>query len=279
MTEVRERCFTDELRVAAEEAAKRLGEGEKVKDPAGLCLFEDTLKAFIDDVRGALFPEVFCCRDGAADLFDAAKKLRCMLLSACGGDMEKTRSVILKFLRELPEIRRVLYTDCVAGYRGDPAATGEKEVALCYPYFYALCVHRIAHFLYTEKVPVLPRMMAEIAHAKTGIDIHPGATIGEYFFIDHGTGVVIGETATIGNNVKLYQGVTIGAKSFRMNDDGSLVKGVKRHPDISDDVVIYAGATVLGGSTLIGKGVVIGGNAWVTHSVESGKVIPSNYVG
>ncbi len=279
MTEERERYFTDELRVAAEEAAKRLGEGEKVKDPAGLCLFEDTLKAFIDDVRGALFPEVFCCRDGAADLFDAAKKLRCMLLSACGGDMEKTRSVILKFLRELPEIRRVLYTDCVAGYRGDPAATGEKEVALCYPYFYALCVHRIAHFLYTEKVPVLPRMMAEIAHAKTGIDIHPGATIGEYFFIDHGTGVVIGETATIGNNVKLYQGVTIGAKSFRMNDDGSLVKGVKRHPDISDDVVIYAGATVLGGSTLIGKGVVIGGNAWVTHSVESGKVIPSNYVG
>ncbi len=279
MAEERERCFTDELRVAAEEAAKRLGEGEKVKDPAGLCLFEDTLKAFIDDVRGALFPEVFCCRDGAADLFDAAKKLRCMLLSACGGDMEKTRSVILKFLRELPEIRRVLYTDCVAGYRGDPAATGEKEVALCYPYFYALCVHRIAHFLYTEKVPVLPRMMAEIAHAKTGIDIHPGATIGEYFFIDHGTGVVIGETATIGNNVKLYQGVTIGAKSFRMNDDGSLVKGVKRHPDISDDVVIYAGATVLGGSTLIGKGVVIGGNAWVTHSVESGKVIPSNYVG
>lgn len=279
MAEERKRCFTDELRVAAEEAAKRLGEGEKVKDPAGLCLFEDTLKAFIDDVRGALFPEVFCCRDGAADLFDAAKKLRCMLLSACGGDMEKTRSVILKFLRELPEIRRVLYTDCVAGYRGDPAATGEKEVALCYPYFYALCVHRIAHFLYTEKVPVLPRMMAEIAHAKTGIDIHPGATIGEYFFIDHGTGVVIGETATIGNNVKLYQGVTIGAKSFRVNDDGSLVKGVKRHPDISDDVVIYAGATVLGGSTLIGKGVVIGGNAWVTHSVESGKVIPSNYVG
>lgn len=279
MAEERERYFTDELRVAAEEAAKRLGEGEKVKDPAGLCLFEDTLKAFIDDVRGALFPEVFCCRDGAADLFDAAKKLRCMLLSACGGDMEKTRSVILKFLRELPEIRRVLYTDCVAGYRGDPAATGEKEVALCYPYFYALCVHRIAHFLYTEKVPVLPRMMAEIAHAKTGIDIHPGATIGEYFFIDHGTGVVIGETATIGNNVKLYQGVTIGAKSFRVNDDGSLVKGVKRHPDISDDVVIYAGATVLGGSTLIGKGVVIGGNAWVTHSVESGRVIPSNYVG
>lgn len=279
MAEERERCFTDELRVAAEEAAKRLGEGEKVKDPAGLCLFEDTLKAFIDDVRGALFPEVFCCRNEAADLFDAAKKLRCMLLSACSGDMEKTRSVILEFLCELPEIRRVLYTDCVAGYRGDPAATGEKEVALCYPYFYALCVHRIAHFLYTEKVPVLPRMMAEIAHAKTGIDIHPGATIGEYFFIDHGTGVVIGETATIGNNVKLYQGVTIGAKSFRVNDDGSLVKGVKRHPDISDDVVIYAGATVLGGNTLIGKGVVIGGNAWVTHSVESGKVIPSNYVG
>ena len=126
---------------------------------------------------------------------------------------------------------------------------------------------------------MIPRIMAEYAHSRTGIDIHPGAKIGEYFFIDHGTGVVIGETATIGRNVKLYQGVTIGAKSFKANPDGSLVKGVKRHPDILNDVVIYANASVLGGNTVIGNGAVIGGNAWVTRSVSDGVTIPSNYVG
>ena len=271
--------FGETLRRAANAAAKELGAREKVKDAAGLCLFEETIKELIDDVRAAMFPEVFCCNDSAAALFSAAQKLRCTLYSALGGDAKRTEEISLKFLGELPEMRRVLYTDCVAGYRGDPAATSEKEVALCYPYFYALCVQRIAHFLYGQNVPVLPRMMSEIAHAKTGIDIHPGARIGEYFFIDHGTGVVIGETAVIGRNVKLYQGVTLGAKSFKVNDDGSLVKGVKRHPEVRDDVVIYAGATVLGGNTVIGKGVVIGGNAWVTHSVKDGETIPSNYVG
>ena len=271
--------FGETLRRAANAAAKELGEHDHVKDAAGLCLFEETIKEMIDDVRAAMFPEVFCCNDSAAALFSAAQKLRCTLYSALGGDAKRTEEISLKFLGELPEMRRVLYTDCVAGYRGDPAATSEKEVALCYPYFYALCVQRIAHFLYGQNVPVLPRMMSEIAHAKTGIDIHPGARIGEYFFIDHGTGVVIGETAVIGRNVKLYQGVTLGAKSFKVNDDGSLVKGVKRHPEVRDDVVIYAGATVLGGNTVIGKGVVIGGNAWVTHSVKDGETIPSNYVG
>ena len=173
----------------------------------------------------------------------------------------------------------MLLTDLSAGYRGDPAAKNEKEIALCYPCFYALTVHRLAHFLYAKNIPVLPRMMSEIAHSRTGIDIHPGAKIGEYFFIDHGTGVVIGETATIGRNVKLYQGVTIGAKSFKANPDGSLGKGVKRHPDILNDVVIYANASVLGGNTVIGNGAVIGGNAWVTRSVPDGVTIPSNYVG
>ncbi|MDD6995347.1 MAG: serine O-acetyltransferase EpsC [Candidatus Borkfalkiaceae bacterium] len=271
--------FGETLFRAANAAAEELGSHEKVKDLSGLCLFEETIKELIDDVRAALFPEVFCCNDSAAALFSAAQKLRCTLYSALGGDEGKTEEISLKFLDELPEMRRVLYTDCVAGYRGDPAATSEKEVALCYPYFYAMCVQRIAHFLYTEKVPVLPRMMSEIAHAGTGIDIHPGAQIGEYFFIDHGTGVVIGETAVIGKNVKLYQGVTLGAKSFKVNDDGSLVKGIKRHPEVRDDVVIYAGATILGGNTVIGKGAVIGGNAWVTHSVKDGEAIPSNYVG
>ena len=276
--QVKKEKFGETLRRAANDVAARLGERRK-DNLAGLCLFEDTIREMIDDVRAALFPEVFCCNDGAAALFSAAQKLRCTLYSALNGDVERTEKIALKFLEELPEMRRVLYTDCVAGYRGDPAATGEKEVALCYPYFYALCVHRIAHFLYREKVPVLPRLTSEIAHARTGIDIHPGAQIGEYFFIDHGTGVVIGETAVIGKNVKLYQGVTLGAKSFKVNDDGSLVKGIKRHPNVCDDVVIYAGATVLGGNTTIGKGAVIGGNAWVTHSVKEGEVIPSNYVG
>ena len=131
----------------------------------------------------------------------------------------------------------------------------------------------LAHVLYTERVPLIPRVMSEYAHRLTGIDIHPGATIGDYFFIDHGTGVVIGETTTIGRNVKLYQHVTLGAKSFAVEEDGSLVKGIKRHPDIGDNVVIYAGATVLGGNTQIGSGCVIGGSVWLTHSVEPYKMV------
>ena len=170
-------------------------------------------------------------------------------------------------------------SDVEATRQRDPAARNNMEVILLYSGVHAMIAYRVAHRLYEGEHYFSARTISQLARHFTGIEIHPGARIGKGLMIDHGMGVVIGETATIGNNVKLYQGVTIGAKSFRMNDDGSLVKGVKRHPDISDDVVIYAGATVLGGSTLIGKGVVIGGNAWVTHSVESGKVIPSNYVG
>jgi len=170
----------------------------------------------------------------------------------------------------LPEIRRQLGTDIEAAYRGDPAAADMDEILLCYPAFRAIATYRLAHVLYRERVPLLPRMMAEYAHRLTGIDIHPGATIGDYFFIDHGTGVVIGETATIGRDVKLYQHVTIGAKSFEVGPDGTLVKGVKRHPDIGDRVVIYAGATLLGGDTVIGDGCVIGGNVWLTQSVPAG---------
>lgn len=245
---------------------------------AGLCLFENTIKELMEEIRSALFPDIFCCTSPEKSLVSAAKKLYCTLLSATG-ETPRAQNVTLEFLGALPEIRRVLLTDLSAGYRGDPAAKNEKEIALCYPCFYALTVHRLAHFLYAKNIPVLPRMMSEIAHSRTGIDIHPGAKIGEYFFIDHGTGVVIGETATIGRNVKLYQGVTIGAKSFKANPDGSLVKGVKRHPDILNDVVIYANASVLGGNTVIGNGAVIGGNAWVTRSVPDGVTIPSNYVG
>ena len=158
-----------------------------------------------------------------------------------------------------------------AAYEGDPAATCREEVMLAYPACEAISIFRIAHELYLMKVPMLPRMMTEYAHSLTGIDIHPGATIGPYFFIDHGTGVVIGETTVIGERVKLYQGVTLGAKSFAVQSDGTLVKGNKRHPNIGSNVVIYAGATILGGDTYIGDNCVIGGNVWLTHSVEPGK--------
>jgi serine O-acetyltransferase len=147
------------------------------------------------------------------------------------------------------------------------------EVVMSYPGVYAVIVHRIAHLLYEEKVPLIPRIMSERAHSKTGIDIHPGARIGPGFFIDHGTGVVIGETCVIGCNVKLYQGVTLGALSFEKDEQGRPIKGVKRHPNVEDDVVIYAGATILGGTTTIGRGSVVGGNVWLTHSVPSGSKV------
>lgn len=179
----------------------------------------------------------------------------------------------LALIDQIPEILAVLKTDLTAAYCGDPAAISIDEVVLTYPAFKAIGIYRIAHKLYCMQVPLLPRMLTEYAHTLTGIDIHPGATIGRYFFIDHGTGVVIGETTTIGDHVKLYQNVTLGAKSFAANEDGSLIKGIKRHPDIGDYVVIYAGATILGGNTRIGNHCIIGGNVWLDHSLESGKTI------
>ena len=179
----------------------------------------------------------------------------------------RAASVAGEVLAELPVIRDVMKTDVQAAYEGDPAARSEQEVALAYPGFYATAVHRVAHRLCELGVQLLPRMMSEHAHSRTGIDIHPGAAIGPGFFIDHGTGVVIGETCTIGRRVKLYQGVTLGALSFAKDADGNLVKGVKRHPDVEDNVVIYAGATILGGATRIGHDSVIGGNVWLMDSI------------
>ena len=190
-------------------------------------------------------------------------------------DRQKAEAVIRTLLSSLPGIRRLLQTDLLAAYAGDPAARSLDEVILCYPAFTAISTYRLAHVLYQEGVPLLPRVMTEYAHRLTGIDIHPGATIGESFFIDHGTGVVIGETTVIGKNVKLYQHVTLGAKSFAVGEDGTLVKGIKRHPDIGDRVVIYAGATILGGETRIGNDCVIGGSVWLTHSVPAGKMVLS----
>ena len=177
------------------------------------------------------------------------------------------KAIVDEFVAALPEVRRLVETDVDAAYDGDPAATSRMEVVMAYPGLYAVTVHRLAHVLYTLKVPILPRVMSELAHSKTGIDIHPGATIGERFFIDHGTGVVIGETTVIGRNVRLYQGVTLGGLSFAKDDSGALVKGLKRHPNIEDNVVIYANATILGGDTTIGHDSEIGGSVWLIESV------------
>ncbi len=176
--------------------------------------------------------------------------------------------IVNAFLATLPNVRRLVETDIAAAYEGDPAATSRMEVVMAYPGLYAVTIHRLAHELYKLKVPIIPRIMSELAHSKTGIDIHPGAQIGEHFFIDHGTGVVIGETCVIGRNVKLYQGVTLGAKSFAKNEEtGELVKGIKRHPNVEDNVVIYAGATILGGDTTIGHDSEIGGSVWLISSI------------
>ena len=206
-------------------------------------------------------------------LFEAMGHLRRCLEAVLPGDVARQEEVVPILLRALPEIRRQLGTDLIAAYQGDPAAKSADEIILCYPAFIAISSYRLAHVLYRERVPLIPRVMTEYAHRLTGIDIHPGASIGDYFFIDHGTGVVIGETTTIGEHVKLYQHVTLGAKSFAVEEDGSLVKGIKRHPDIGDNVVIYSGATVLGGNTRIGSGCVIGGSVWLTHSVEPNKMV------
>ncbi|MBR4435503.1 MAG: serine acetyltransferase [Clostridia bacterium] len=207
-------------------------------------------------------------------LEQAAVLIRCCV-GVVTGDDARAAEVAEKLFSALGDVRRQLQTDLEAAFRGDPAARDLDEIILCYPAFTAISTYRLAHRLYLENVPLLPRLMTEYAHRLTGIDIHPGASIGDSFFIDHGTGVVIGETTTIGKNVKLYQHVTLGAKSFAENADGSLVKGIKRHPDIGDRVVIYSGATVLGGDTSVGNDCVIGGNVWLTHSVEAGKMVLS----
>lgn len=185
---------------------------------------------------------------------------------------EKAEAKAAAFVRMLPELRKTLATDVVAAYNGDPAAKNYGEIISCYPVIKALTNHRIAHKLLKLEVPLIPRILSEMAHSETGIDIHPGAQIGKYFTIDHGTGVVIGETCIIGNNVKLYQGVTLGAKSFPLDEDGNPIKGIARHPILEDNVIVYSNATILG-RIRIGKGAIIGGNIWVTEDVNPGEKI------
>ena len=177
---------------------------------------------------------------------------------------DHAQKVALAFFRQIPEVRAMVQTDLQAAYDGDPAATGMAEIVFAYPGLFAITVYRLAHVLYTLHVPMLPRIMTEHAHSITGIDIHPGATVGKYFFIDHGTGIVVGETTVIGDNVKIYQGVTLGALSTR---GGQSLRGKRRHPTIEDNVTIYAGASVLGGETVIGRESIIGANAFITKSI------------
>ena len=185
----------------------------------------------------------------------------------------RAREIVDCFLKNLPTLRDALSLDVQAAYDGDPAAHHTDETIFCYPGIRALWMHRVAHDLYCQRVPLIPRIIAEHAHELTGIDIHPGATIGESFFIDHGTGVVIGETTVIGNNCKVYQGVTLGAKSFEKNSRGELKRGTKRHPTLGDHVTVYAGATILGGDIVIGDNCVIAGGVFLTRSIEAGHTV------
>lgn len=192
--------------------------------------------------------------------------------SSCPECDIKTRQTTRAFLARLPQVQRVLSRDVIAAYEGDPAATSPDEAVLCYPGILAITNYRIAHELHLLGVPLVPRMITEYAHGLTGIDIHPGAVIDEAFFIDHGTGVVVGETCEIGKRVRIYQGVTLGAKSFPLDENGNPVKGIPRHPIVEDDVIIYSGATILG-RVHIGQASVIGGNVWLTHSVPAGSQV------
>jgi serine O-acetyltransferase len=184
----------------------------------------------------------------------------------------RAESILAEFMAELPRVRRLLWTDIDAAYEGDPAAKSYEEIILAYPSLEAIAIHRMAHVLY-GKVPLLPRIMTEWAHSRTVIDIHPGAEIGPYFFIDHGTGVVIGETCEIGARVKLYHGVTLGARSFQKDEHGKIKKGGKRHPTVEDDVTIYPGSTILGGETIIGARSTIGGNVFLMQSVPPDSLV------
>ncbi|MEX1010112.1 MAG: serine O-acetyltransferase EpsC [Chthoniobacterales bacterium] len=202
--------------------------------------------------------------DRVASLADGFRRA---FQAALAGDDVSATTTLGKLFEELPAIRAMLQTDVEAAFEGDPAARTRDEIILSYPFLEAIAIQRIAHFLYRHEIPLVPRMMTEWAHTQTGIDIHPGASIGSHFFIDHGTGVVIGETCRIGAHVKLYHGVTLGARSFIKDEQGRIKKGGKRHPDVEDGVTIYPNATVLGGETVIGRNSTIGGNVFLMHSV------------
>lgn len=234
--------------------------------------------SILNDIQGLLFPAYFAdCKQNAIDFaeerissigFRIKKQIELAIkVRDDKGASKRAKEITEDFITKLPEVHSMLLKDVLATFEGDPAAESKEAIIFSYPGLYAIFVYRVAHVLYRSQVPFVPRIMTEHAHSMTGIDINPGATIGEYFFIDHGTGIVIGETTEIGNHVKIYQGVTLGALSPRK---GQSLSGVKRHPTVCDNVTIYSGASILGGETVIGEGAVIGGNSFITESIGKG---------
>ncbi|MCL2888714.1 MAG: serine acetyltransferase [Elusimicrobia bacterium] len=276
-------------KTAAALRANLIDKNSPVYIPEGKECFFPSHKNIIDAFRAAktaLFVNLFAHKklnDSAARKETARllKKCRALLVTEiqntlclfskdnkfCGRTKNAAQKTADKFIATLPEIQKVLLSDIKAAYDGDPAASDPYQILLCYPGLRAICYQRMAHFFYKEGVQIIPRIITEYAHSRTGIDIHPGAEIGKSFFIDHGTGVVIGETAVIGHNVKIYQGVTLGAKSFPLDKHGNPIKGVKRHPNVGNNVTIYANATILGAIN-IKSGAVIGANSWVTRDIK-----------
>ena len=233
---------------------------------------KDVIIDIIDKLRRIVFPGYFL--EKTYRIYNAKHNLSMLIedvmfnlnqqIALVLQDDQKSQEICLEFFRSIPKVRALVQTDLQAAYDGDPAASGKEEIVYSYPGLFAITVYRLAHVLQVLGVPMIPRIMTEYAHSVTGIDIHPGATIGEHFFIDHGTGIVVGETTVIGNGVKIYQGVTLGALSTR---GGQSLRGKQRHPTIEDNVTIYAGASILGGSTVIGQNSVIGSNAFITESI------------
>ncbi len=253
--------------------------GRPIDVTAGLCRPDpEAVGTLLEQLRSLAFPGYFARGNSCSSLrsyismllSQAMFRLESQLLPLVDGDEAQCHQLCHSFFRQLPRVRGEMQLDLQAFLAGDPAAAGEQEILCTYPGYYAIFVYRLAHTLHSLGVPLLPRMMAELAHSRTGIDIHPGAEIGTSFFIDHGTGIVIGETAVLGNGVKLYQGVTLGALSTR---GGRSLHKKKRHPTLGDAVTVYAGATILGGNTVIGEGAVIGANAFITTSVEPGTTV------
>ena len=236
---------------------------------------KDIIIDMIDKLRRIVFPGYFT--EKTYRIYNAKHNLSMLIedvmfnlnrqVGLVMQNKQEAERICLAFFREIPKVRALVQTDLQASYEGDPAASGKEEIIFSYPGLFAITVYRLAHVLYQLGVPMIPRIMTEHAHSVTGIDIHPGASVGEYFFIDHGTGIVIGETTVIGNHVKIYQGVTLGALSTR---GGQNLRGKRRHPTIEDNVTIYAGASILGGDTVIGRNSVIGSNAFITESIGAG---------
>ncbi len=268
------------------------GKCRHMADMRGLALPErSAVVSIINSLANILYPG-FYSREGLEDgkikpfyisvvldqlLHQLTEQISCALCHDSGRLTDETEGIAFgkakSFLKQLPKLALLLEEDVKAAYDGDPAAKSYQEIVFCYPGVEAVTIYRMAHELVLLDVPMVPRMMTEYAHTRTGVDIHPGATIGRGFFIDHGTGVVIGETCFIGNSVKLYQGVTLGALSFPKDDHGQIVRGKKRHPTLEDNVVVYANATILGGDTIIGKDSIVGSNVWLTQTVPPSTLV------